>query len=155
MLFTGRLDLAQQPWLAGHQVFDAVLFPATAMLELALVAGVYVGTPQVRELTLVAPFVLPERGAVGLQLHSWRTDRLPMVGAVMDRERCERLLKDADLPALLVFGDRSQWISAGNRARITEALPQVPAVTLPGGHDVHYEQAEALAAAVLEVLRGR
>ncbi|MFE7552826.1 type I polyketide synthase, partial [Streptomyces gardneri] len=68
VLLTGRLSLADQPWLADHAVNGAVLLPATAFLELALAAGDHVGAVRVEELTLEAPLVLPERGAVRIQV---------------------------------------------------------------------------------------
>ncbi|WP_435843217.1 type I polyketide synthase [Streptomyces gardneri] len=68
VLLTGRLSLADQPWLADHMVNGAVLLPATAFLELALAAGDHVGAVRVEELTLEAPLVLPERGAVRIQV---------------------------------------------------------------------------------------
>ncbi|MFE3694560.1 type I polyketide synthase, partial [Streptomyces sp. NPDC059129] len=67
-LFTGRLSVRSHPWLADHGVFEGVLFPATAFLELAVRAGDEVGCGQVEELTLEAPLVLPASGAVALQL---------------------------------------------------------------------------------------
>ncbi|MFI5945825.1 type I polyketide synthase [Streptomyces uncialis] len=67
-LFTGRLSVRSHPWLADHGVFEGVLFPATAFLELAVRAGDQVGCGQVEELTLEAPLVLPASGAVALQL---------------------------------------------------------------------------------------
>ncbi|MFF6975954.1 type I polyketide synthase [Streptomyces tsukubensis] len=67
-LFTGRLSVRSHPWLADHGVFEGVLFPATAFLELAVRAGDQVGCDQVGELTLEAPLVLPESGAVAIQL---------------------------------------------------------------------------------------
>ncbi|WP_326835730.1 type I polyketide synthase [Amycolatopsis rhabdoformis] len=69
VLFTGRLSLASHPWLAEHAVQGSVLLPGTAFLELAFRAGDEVGCDQVEELTLAAPLVLPERGAVQLQVH--------------------------------------------------------------------------------------
>src|SRR5207244_10305785 len=33
-LFTGRLSLKSHPWLADHAVFEAVLLPGTAFVEL-------------------------------------------------------------------------------------------------------------------------
>ncbi|MFF8835297.1 type I polyketide synthase [Streptomyces sp. NPDC015130] len=68
VLLTGRLSLADQPWLADHEVNGTVLLPATAFLELALAAGEHVGAARVEELTLEAPLVLPERGAVRIQV---------------------------------------------------------------------------------------
>ena len=67
-LFTGRLSLRSHPWLADHGVFEGVLFPATAFLELAVRAADQVGCDQVEELTLEAPLTLPATGAVALQL---------------------------------------------------------------------------------------
>ncbi|MFF4281594.1 type I polyketide synthase, partial [Streptomyces kronopolitis] len=68
VVFTGRVSVAAQPWLAEHCVSGSVLLPGTAFLELAVRAGDQVGCAQVEELTLQAPLVLPERGAVQLQV---------------------------------------------------------------------------------------
>ncbi|MEV7870536.1 SDR family NAD(P)-dependent oxidoreductase [Streptomyces sp. NPDC088124] len=65
---SGRLSLKAQPWLADHAVAGVVLLPGTAFLELALRAGDEVGCDRVRELAVQAPLVLPEEGAVQLQV---------------------------------------------------------------------------------------
>ncbi|MFF2046185.1 beta-ketoacyl synthase N-terminal-like domain-containing protein, partial [Kitasatospora sp. NPDC058170] len=65
---TGRLSLATHPWLAEHAVLGTVLLPGTALLELALHAGARAGSPTVEELTLQAPLLLAEEGAVQLQV---------------------------------------------------------------------------------------
>src|SRR5207244_959885 len=67
-VFTGRLSLDAQPWLADHAVHGTVLLPGTAFVELALRAARQVGLQTVEELALEAPLVLPERGAVQIQL---------------------------------------------------------------------------------------
>ncbi|WP_413251887.1 type I polyketide synthase [Streptomyces spectabilis] len=67
-LFTGRLSLATHPWLADHAVAGRVLLPGTAFVELAVRAGDEVGCGVLEELTLASPLVLPERGAVQLQV---------------------------------------------------------------------------------------
>jgi pimaricinolide synthase PimS1 len=67
-LFTGRLSMDAQPWLADHAVLDAVLLPGSAFVELALRAAAEVGLETIEELALEAPLVLPERGAVQLQM---------------------------------------------------------------------------------------
>ncbi|MFT2020253.1 type I polyketide synthase, partial [Streptomyces sp. 796.1] len=67
-LFTGRLSVATQPWLADHAFADTVLFPGTAFVELALRAAEQVGYERVEELTIEMPLVLPVRGAVQIQL---------------------------------------------------------------------------------------
>ncbi|MFF1561796.1 SDR family NAD(P)-dependent oxidoreductase, partial [Streptomyces sp. NPDC058279] len=68
LLFTGRLSLQSHPWLADHAVAGTVLLPGTAFVELALHAGHRVGGGVLEELTLEAPLVLPERGALQLRL---------------------------------------------------------------------------------------
>ena len=68
VLLTGRLSLAAQPWLAEHRIAGAAVVPSTALLELAVRAGDQVGCDQVRELVLEAPLVVPEQGAVRLQV---------------------------------------------------------------------------------------
>jgi polyene macrolide polyketide synthase len=68
LLFTGRLSLREQPWLAGHVVRGVVLVPGTAFVELALHAGAHVGCDSLAELTLEAPLALGEGERVQLQL---------------------------------------------------------------------------------------
>ncbi|MFC4515447.1 type I polyketide synthase [Streptomyces ehimensis] len=67
-VFTGRVSRTTHPWLADHAVLGSVLLPGTGLLELALRAGEHAGCDSLEELTLAAPLVLPERGAVQLQL---------------------------------------------------------------------------------------
>ncbi|WP_418346931.1 type I polyketide synthase [Streptomyces alfalfae] len=67
-LLTGRLSLATHPWLADHTVGGVVLVPGAALVELAIRAGDQVGLDHVEELTLAAPLILPEDGAVRLQV---------------------------------------------------------------------------------------
>ncbi|TDC65360.1 SDR family NAD(P)-dependent oxidoreductase, partial [Streptomyces hainanensis] len=68
VVFTGRLSLQTQPWLADHAVADVVLLPGTAFVELAIRAGDEVGCDHIEELTLQAPLVLPDKGAVNVQV---------------------------------------------------------------------------------------
>ena len=67
-LFTGRLSVRAQPWLADHAVAGAVLLPGTALVEAALRAGKQAGCGRVEELVLEVPLVLPSGGAVQLQV---------------------------------------------------------------------------------------
>ncbi|MFF3650790.1 SDR family NAD(P)-dependent oxidoreductase [Streptomyces sp. NPDC002181] len=67
-VFTGQLSLATHPWIGDHQAFGSVLLPGTAFVELALQAGEHVGLDGLAELTLQAPLVLPEQGAVVLRV---------------------------------------------------------------------------------------
>ncbi|MEU9398104.1 polyketide synthase dehydratase domain-containing protein, partial [Streptomyces sp. NPDC048324] len=67
-VYTGRLSLTGQPWLADHAVLGTVLLPGTALVEMGLRAGEALGMDVVDELTLEAPLVLPERGAIQIQV---------------------------------------------------------------------------------------
>ncbi|MGW3466554.1 acyltransferase domain-containing protein, partial [Streptomyces olivaceoviridis] len=66
-LHTGRLSLADHPWLADHSVGGVPLLPGTAFVEMALAAGARVGCGTVEDLTVTEPLPLPEDGAVRLQ----------------------------------------------------------------------------------------
>ena len=67
-LFTGRLSLDTHGWLADHVVFESVVVPGTALLELVLAAGRIAGCEAVEELTLQAPLMLAPGGAAQLQV---------------------------------------------------------------------------------------
>ncbi|HSR94122.1 MAG TPA: type I polyketide synthase, partial [Solirubrobacterales bacterium] len=68
LTLTGRLSLSTHPWLAEHELGDTPLLPGAVFLELALQAAERVGARQVAELTLKEPLVIPERGAVAIQV---------------------------------------------------------------------------------------
>ncbi|MFD5844300.1 SDR family NAD(P)-dependent oxidoreductase [Streptomyces chartreusis] len=68
LFLTGRLAVADQPWLADHTVAGTVLVPATAFLGMALAAAGRFGIDQIDELTLEAPLELPDQGAVRVQV---------------------------------------------------------------------------------------
>ena len=68
LLFTGRLSLRTHPWLADHAAGGLVMLPGTAFAELALRAAEGCGCDRVADLTLEVPLVLPERGAVRIQV---------------------------------------------------------------------------------------
>ena len=67
-MFTGRLSLRAQPWLADHAVAGTVLLPGTAFVEMAVQAGTAAGCGRIAELALEAPLVLPADGAVRVQV---------------------------------------------------------------------------------------
>ncbi|MFH8368437.1 SDR family NAD(P)-dependent oxidoreductase [Streptomyces sp. NPDC018031] len=68
VLFTGRLSVGAQPWLADHVVGGRAVFPGTGFVELALYAAQHCGLTQVEELTLRVPLVLPPAGGVRLRV---------------------------------------------------------------------------------------
>ncbi|MGQ5668650.1 type I polyketide synthase, partial [Streptomyces sp. ECR2.10] len=59
-LVTGRLSLAEQPWLKDHTVFGSVIVPGTGLLELATAAAHEVGSAGVAQLTLAEPLVIDD-----------------------------------------------------------------------------------------------
>ncbi|MGQ4366297.1 type I polyketide synthase, partial [Streptomyces sp. SAS_272] len=68
LVFTGRLALEDHPWLGDHVVAGAVVLPGAALADLAVRAGDQAGCTTVDDLTLETPLVLPERGALRLQV---------------------------------------------------------------------------------------
>ncbi|MFF6816312.1 SDR family NAD(P)-dependent oxidoreductase, partial [Streptomyces sp. NPDC012403] len=68
LVYTGRLALDTQPWLADHAVHGTVLLPGTAFLELAMAVGARTGRRRLAELTLQTPLVLPPDEAVQLRV---------------------------------------------------------------------------------------
>ncbi len=67
-VFSGRVGGESQAWLVDHVVGGVVVVPGTAFLELGMYAGGELECPVVAELVLEAPLVVPEGGAVMLQL---------------------------------------------------------------------------------------
>ncbi|MER7758081.1 polyketide synthase dehydratase domain-containing protein, partial [Kitasatospora sp. NPDC097643] len=122
VLFTGRLALDAQPWLADHAVAETVLLPGTAFVELAVHAGDQVGCGQVEELTLEAPLVLPVRGGVQVQVSVGAPDAagrrsVAVYSRVEDAPLDEPWLRHAAgflSPAAAVPGlDLAEWPPAG------------------------------------------
>ncbi|WP_332107730.1 type I polyketide synthase [Phytohabitans flavus] len=74
VVLTGRISLKTHPWLAEHAVMGTVLMPGTAFVELAIRAGDEAGAGHLEELTIQSPLVLPERGAVLLQISVGQPD---------------------------------------------------------------------------------
>ncbi|MFI9383508.1 type I polyketide synthase [Kutzneria sp. NPDC052558] len=68
VVFTGRLSLRAQPWLAYHAIIGTVLFPGTGFLDLTMRAGDHVGCDLVEELVIGEPLVLTEQRAMRFQL---------------------------------------------------------------------------------------
>ena len=68
IILRGRLSLASDPWLAGHEVQAIVLLPGTAYLELALRAAHAAGCDELVEMTALAPLTLTETGGVDVQV---------------------------------------------------------------------------------------
>ncbi|MGW3134252.1 type I polyketide synthase, partial [Streptomyces sp. NPDC001123] len=68
LVLTGLLSAQEHPWLTDHTVAGQLLFPGAGFVELALHAAGRVDCEHVTELTVEHPLVLPERGAVRVQV---------------------------------------------------------------------------------------
>jgi len=65
VIFEGRLDTSQIPFLADHGVRDDVVIPATAYMEMMLAAGAAVmSAPMLDDLLIREALALPETGKV-------------------------------------------------------------------------------------------
>ncbi|WP_456095366.1 polyketide synthase dehydratase domain-containing protein, partial [Parafrankia discariae] len=67
-VLSGWLSTATHPWLADHVVFGSVVVPGTVLLDMVLAAGERAGAPEVAELLLHAPLVLPEGGGAQIRV---------------------------------------------------------------------------------------
>ncbi|MEH0974348.1 type I polyketide synthase [Micromonospora sp. CPCC 205546] len=67
-IFGTELSARTHPWLAEHVVWDSVVVPGAALVEMVLHAGAQVGCDALDELTLEAPLVLAEQGARAVQV---------------------------------------------------------------------------------------
>ncbi|WP_435613487.1 type I polyketide synthase [Streptomyces sp. bgisy159] len=68
LLLTGRLTTRGTGWLAAHRIEGTAVVPSTALLELALAAGIHADRPQVGELVLERPLALPEHDGAALHI---------------------------------------------------------------------------------------
>ncbi|TMR90709.1 type I polyketide synthase [Nonomuraea basaltis] len=78
LVFSGRLSIAGQPWLADHRVADRIVVPGAALVEMALHAADRAGCDMLEELILERPLVLPDDGATRVRV---------VVGAAEDGHR--------------------------------------------------------------------
>jgi len=118
VVHTGRLTVDAQPWLADHAVLGEIVLPGTAYVELAGYAGGLLGTAEIEELTLHAPLVLPEGGAVAIRV---------MVGAVDEDGRrsvtVHGRIDDADEPTWTRHADGVLAPAAGQPTSLVEWPP--------------------------------
>ncbi|MFE1459415.1 type I polyketide synthase, partial [Streptomyces sp. NPDC058735] len=117
-LITGRLSLAEQPWLADHTVFGSVIVPGTGLLELATAAAHEAGAAGVAQLTLAEPLVIDD--AVRIQITVGAPDatgrRTIAVHSSPETAPAEwtqhasgELAETTAEPDTTVFGELAQW----------------------------------------------
>ncbi|WP_107396409.1 type I polyketide synthase, partial [Streptomyces acidiscabies] len=68
LVFTSRLSQATHPWLAEHHLGATAVLPVTALVDIAMRAGDEAGCAVLEELTVHAPLVIPDHGAVQVQV---------------------------------------------------------------------------------------
>jgi acyl transferase domain-containing protein/acyl carrier protein len=68
IVLTGRLSMAEQPWLADHVIAGQVLVPGTALVDMAVRASQEAGHHGLDEFVIEVPLVLAARGAVRIQV---------------------------------------------------------------------------------------
>ncbi|MGW5016417.1 type I polyketide synthase, partial [Micromonospora chalcea] len=85
IVLTGRISPTTHPWLADHVVSGVPLVPGTALVELAVRAGDEADLPRLRDLTVLVPLVLPESGAVRIQVRVSASDSPQRPVAVYSR----------------------------------------------------------------------
>ncbi len=119
IIFTGRLSLTSQPWLADHKVQGIVLVPGAAMVELALHAGDRAGCARVEQLVLHAPLIVGESGGVTVQVvvGAWSEsgERAVRIYSRPDRDVANRAWTHhaegtlAAIPDVNVEGEPGEW----------------------------------------------
>jgi acyl transferase domain-containing protein len=82
-LISYRLSLSEHSWLAHYKVFDRVILVGTGLVELALAAGLAVGSLRVVELTLAAPLMISATGGLRVQVQDSSANRRRVIQASM------------------------------------------------------------------------
>ncbi|MFJ3794638.1 polyketide synthase dehydratase domain-containing protein, partial [Kitasatospora sp. NPDC090091] len=121
VVFTGRVSVRTQPWLADHVVFGTVLLPGTAYVELATRVGAEFGCGRVEELVLETPLLIPEQGAVQLQV---------TVGGIDDTGRRSLAVHSRIEPAVPDIGSAE---GAWDRHAVGVLVPDPVASSEPDG----------------------
>jgi acyl transferase domain-containing protein/acyl-coenzyme A synthetase/AMP-(fatty) acid ligase/acyl carrier protein len=132
-LLTGRLSLQTHPWLGDHAALGSAILPAAGFVELALRAAEQAGAGAIAELTIAASLVLPERGAVQLQVSVAEPDEAGR-RALAIRSRRE--------------GEQGEWVANAAAVLAADAPGQLeslaewpPAGAEPVATDAFYEHA--------------
>ncbi|MFC3386843.1 type I polyketide synthase [Couchioplanes azureus] len=68
LVVTADWSLRTHPWLADHVLAGTVLVPGAALVEAVIRVGDEVGCGRIEELILHAPVLVPQRGAVQIQI---------------------------------------------------------------------------------------
>jgi polyketide synthase 1/15 len=119
VVLTGRLSLADQPWLADHAIGGVVLFPGAGFVELVIRAGDEVGCAVIEELVLATPLVMHPGVGVQVQVVVGHADesRHRAVSVYSRGDQSEGWLLNAEgtlgVNAAEASADLSVWPPAG------------------------------------------
>ncbi|WP_030006270.1 fatty-acyl-[ACP] elongase/decarboxylase Ols [Picosynechococcus sp. NKBG042902] len=88
----------------------------------------------------------------------WRWDAFLRTRAGIEfngisRRRYLALLKDIQAPITLIYGDQSEFNRPADLQAIQAALPQAQRLTVAGGHNLHFENPQAIAQIVYQQLQ--
>ncbi|ANZ42359.1 hypothetical protein BBK82_47035 [Lentzea guizhouensis] len=132
VVFSSRMSLSTHRWLADHVIMGRTLVPASVLVELAMRAADEVGLDRVDDLTLAAPLVLPERGAVQVQLK---------VGAEQSGRRQYSIhSRPEDVPDAPWTQHASGFLAAGEQVAAFDATVWPPAGAVEMDHEGCYER---------------
>ncbi|GAA3566893.1 type I polyketide synthase [Nonomuraea rosea] len=133
-LFTGRITLHDQPWIAEHAIHGTLIFPGTGYIDLLLHAAHHIGCDQIEELTHYVFLSVSEGEARSVRLVIGADDRDGKRSFTV-HSRPEDASED---------GEWTQH-AAGVMAK-TEQAPRViegqwpPAGAVPVDREEHYER---------------
>nr|WP_188135921.1 type I polyketide synthase [Lentzea indica] len=132
VVFTNRISLSTHPWLSDHVIMGRNLVPAAVLIELAMRAADEVGLDRVDDLTLAAPLVLSERGAVQVQLK---------VGAESSGRRQYAIhSRPEDAPGMPWTQHATGFLASGTTSSHFEATVWPPAGAVAMEHEECYER---------------
>ena len=112
MLFTSRISVRTQPWLAQHRSDGLVVLPESALVELAIRAGDEMAASRLAELEVTEPIVLSDREALQLQVKvrgGEVTVHTRHEGGAWTAHARGRLVADHAAPSWPDCGDVTEW----------------------------------------------
>ncbi|SDM36894.1 Acyl transferase domain-containing protein [Allokutzneria albata] len=128
-VLSGRFSLDTHAWLADNAVWNEVLTPGSAFVELAAWTGELLGCARVRELQLREPLIVPEQVAVNLRIVVEAPDeRGDRVVEVYSREA------DSD--------EAEPWTSHAHAVLVADPIPPLQIGDWPPPGAVEVEVAE-------------
>ncbi|MEU9233193.1 type I polyketide synthase [Streptomyces subrutilus] len=138
LMATSSWSLRSHPWLADHQLSDAVVVPNAALVELSIRLGDLAAAPVLDVLTVDAPVVLPQRGSRSIQVIVGEPDGT-------GRRSVEVFSRAADAPldarwtrhAHGALAPAGATVTAAGEGRVTDVALDGAALRDAGRYGVH------------------